>query len=81
MFDSIENSGHVQLSGMTLQVMTIQTGTYVRHRREEANLIIGRGNTTSDDHHGLPTQFNQCDGPHDGFSCCWARVNSVLTLR
>jgi hypothetical protein len=30
-----------------LQTMNIHTGLYVRKPREEANLIIGRGNTTS----------------------------------
>ena len=34
------------------QMMNTHAGLYVRKPREEANLIIGRGNTTSHDHHG-----------------------------
>ncbi len=44
------------------QMMNIHTGPYIRQSREEANLIIGRGNTTSHDRQGLPTQFNRRDG-------------------
>jgi hypothetical protein len=34
------------------QMINVHTGLYVRRPREEANLIIERGNTTSHDHPG-----------------------------
>jgi hypothetical protein len=36
------------------QLVNIHTGPYVQWSREEANLIIGRGNTTSHGRQGLP---------------------------
>jgi hypothetical protein len=46
-----------QKSGRSLVIdfwmISIHTGLYVMQSREEASLIIGRGNTTSHDHQGL----------------------------
>jgi hypothetical protein len=64
---SSQKSGSIVID---FQMINIHTGLYVRRPREEANLIIGLGNTTSHDHQGLPTQFNKCDGTHDRFSYC-----------
>ena len=50
------------------QLMNIHTDPYVRKSREEADLIIGLGNTTSHDRPLLPAQFNKSDGTLDGSS-------------
>jgi len=52
------------------QMINVHTGRYVGKSREEGDLIIGRGDTTSYDHQSLPTQFNESDGTDDGFSYC-----------
>jgi hypothetical protein len=53
---SRQKSGRSTVSDF--QMINVHTGRYVRQSREEANLIIGRGNITSHDHEGLPTKFN-----------------------
>ena len=50
-------NGCSQESGRSIeidfQMINILTGRYVRQSREEASLIIGRGNSASHDHQGL----------------------------
>jgi hypothetical protein len=54
-FENVSSQGSGRSIVIDFQTMNIHTGLYVRKPREEANLIIGRGNTTSHDHQGLPT--------------------------
>jgi hypothetical protein len=62
------------------QMINIHTGLYVRQSREEANLVIGRGNTTSHDHQGLPTQFNKWTERTMDFHIVERVFRSLLTL-
>ena len=61
-FENVSSQKSGRSIVIDFQMINIHTDLYVRQSREEANLIIGRGNTTSHDHQGLPTQFNKCDG-------------------
>ena len=69
-FENVSSQKSGRSIVIDFQMINIHTGLYVRQPREEANLIIGRGNTTSPNHQGLSTQFNKCDGTHDGSLSC-----------
>jgi hypothetical protein len=69
-FENISSPKSGRSIVIDFQMINIHTGLYVRQSGEKANLVIARGNTTSHDHQGLPTQCNKCDGTHDGFSYC-----------
>ena len=56
-FENVSSQKSGRSIVIDFQMINIHTGLYVKPSREEANLIIGRGNTTSHDHQGLPTQF------------------------
>jgi hypothetical protein len=63
------------------QVMNVHTGWYVRQSREEANLIIGRGNTASHGHQGRPAQNSMSAMERTMDFHTVERVRSLLTLR
>jgi len=54
-FENVSSQKSGRSIVIDFQMINIHTDLYVRQSREEANLIIGRGNTTSHDHQGLPT--------------------------
>jgi hypothetical protein len=69
-FENVSRQNSSRLIVVDFQMNNVHTGRYVRQSREKANLVIGRGSTTSHDHQGLSTHFNQGDGTRDGFSYC-----------
>jgi hypothetical protein len=52
-FENVSSQESGRSIVIDFQTMNIHTGLYVRKLREEVNLIIGRGNTTSHDDQGV----------------------------
>ena len=69
-FENVSSQASGRSTAIDFQMINILTGLYLRRSPGEANPIIGRDNTTSQDHQGLPAPFNKCAGTHDGFSYC-----------